>query len=53
MSELTFVKNVAAGVDKLGLENVPMIYALAKVRWDSEEDRDAVLDWLGASDGAS
>ncbi len=50
MKGLTFVDNIAAGVDKLGLENTPVIYALSKVRWESIEDRDAVYDYLGAPD---
>lgn len=46
MSQLSFVNNVARGVETLGLENTPIIYALAKVQWESVEDRDAVMDWL-------
>lgn len=53
MNRLDFVGNVAAGVDAIGLENAPLIYALAKVRWESVEDRDEVLAWLGAPDGNS
>lgn len=53
MNRLDFVGNVAAGVETLGLENTPLIYALAKVRWESVEDRDEVLGWLGAPDGSA
>lgn len=53
MKGLTFVDNIAAGVDKLGLENSPIIFALAKVRWESIEDRDAVMDYLGAPDASA
>jgi hypothetical protein len=47
LSELDFVHNVAAGVDSLGVEYTPIIYALAKVNWESVEDRDAVFSWMG------
>ena len=53
MKGLTFVDNIAAGVDKLGLENTPIIFALAKVRWESIEDRDAILSYLGAPDASA
>lgn len=46
MSQLSFVNNVARGVETLGVEHAPLIYALAKVRWESVEDRDAVLEWM-------
>lgn len=45
------MNNVAAGVDNLGLENTPIIYALAKVNWETPEDRDAVLKWMGGVNG--
>jgi hypothetical protein len=51
VSETSFVKNVVAGVEKIGLRNAPMVYALAKVPWKSAEDRDMVLDWVGQDDG--
>jgi len=50
LSDLSFVNNVAAGVDRLGVVNAPIIYALAKVNWESVEDRDAVLNWMGGAD---
>ena len=51
MSELSFVKNVSRGVDILGVQNAPLIYALARVRWESADDRDEVLNWMAADDG--
>ena len=51
MSELSFVNNIAAGVDAIGLENSPIIYALSKVQWESVEDRDAVYQWMGGPSG--
>lgn len=53
MSDLNFVNNVAAGVDHLGVQNAPIIYALAKVNWESVEDRDAVFAWMGGQQGGS
>jgi hypothetical protein len=47
VSDLSFVNNIAAGVDKLGLENTPILYTLALIKWDSVDDRDAVLDYIG------
>jgi len=44
--DTSFVKNVAAGVDAMGVQYAPLVYTLAKVRWDSAEDRDAVLRFL-------
>lgn len=51
MSQLSFVNNVARGVETLGLEYAPLIFALARVRWESPEDRDGVLNWLAADGG--
>lgn len=47
MSGLRFVDNIAAGVEALGLENAPLVYAMARVKWESREDRDAMLAWMG------
>jgi hypothetical protein len=46
LSQLSFVNNIARGVETLGVENAPIIYALSKVRWESVEDRDEVLNWM-------
>lgn len=51
MSELSFVNNIAAGVDAVGLRNAPIIFGLAKVQWNSVEDRDAFLAWVGEDNG--
>ena len=51
MSELSFVNNIAAGVDAVGLRNAPVIFGLAKVQWNSVEDRDAFLAWVGEDNG--
>lgn len=51
MSELSFVNNIAAGVDAVGLRNAPIIFGLAKVQWNSPEDRDAFLAWVGEDNG--
>lgn len=48
MSDLSFVQNVAKGVDTLGVEFAPIIFSLARINWDSVEDRDSVLEYLGA-----
>lgn len=47
MIGVRFVDNVASGVEALGLENAPLVYALARVNWESREDRDEVLGWIG------
>lgn len=51
MSELSFVNNIARGVDTLGIEYAPLIFAFARVRWESAEDRDGVLNWLAGNGG--
>lgn len=51
MSELSFVNNISAGVDAVGLRNAPIIFGLAKVQWNSVEDRDAFLAWVGEDNG--
>ena len=51
MSELSFVNNIAAGVEAVGLRNAPVIFGLAKVQWNSVEDRDAFLAWVGEDNG--
>jgi hypothetical protein len=51
LSELGFVKNVAKGVEVLGVEEAPLIYALARVKWESPEDRDSLLNFLVADNG--
>lgn len=51
MSETSFVNNIAAGVDALGLRNAPIVYALAQIPWESVEDRDAFFAWAGEDDG--
>ena len=51
MSELNFVDNIAAGVQALGLRNSAVVYALARVDWQTVEDRDAFLRWAGEDDG--
>jgi len=51
VSELSFVNNVAAGVEKVGLRNAPLVYALAQVPWETVDDRDAVLNWIGEDVG--
>ena len=52
MANGTFIENVAAGVDALGLEMAPIIYSLARIRWDNPQDRDAVLRFLGGDQNA-
>lgn len=49
MANGTFVENIAAGVDYLGLENAPIIYSLARIRWENPGERDAVLRILGGN----
>jgi hypothetical protein len=51
VSDTGFVNNIAAGVSALGVQNAPIIYALAQVNWESAQDRDAVLAWFGQEDG--
>lgn len=43
MSRPSFIENIAAGVDALGLTHAPTIWGLAKVDWESPEDRDTFL----------
>jgi hypothetical protein len=52
MANGTFIENVAAGVDALGLEMAPIIYSLARIRWDNPQDLDAVLRFLGTDPNA-
>lgn len=47
MANGTFVENIAAGVEALGLKNAPLIYSLARIQWDNPQERDAVLNFLG------
>lgn len=42
-----FTDNIAAGVDALGLENAPIIWALAHVQWESPEERDQFMAEIG------
>lgn len=51
MSELSFVNNIAAAVDAIGVRNAPIVFGLAKVDWESVEDRDAFFSWVGQEDG--
>lgn len=51
MSKLDFVSNVTKGVETLGVSHAPIIYALARVKWESVEDRDEVFNYLAADDG--
>lgn len=43
-----FVDNIAAGVDALGLENTPIIWQLAKVQWETPQERDQFLEQIKA-----
>ena len=52
MANGTFVENIAAGVDALGLEMAPVIYSLARIRWDNPQDYQAVLRFLGGGQDA-
>ena len=52
MANGTFVENIAAGVDELGLEMSPVIYSLARIRWDNPQDLQAVLRFLGGGQDA-
>ena len=49
MSDTSFVKNIAAGVDRIGLQNTPLIWALAKMPYPSAEERDALFDEIGGN----
>jgi hypothetical protein len=51
LSDISFVNNIAKGVDVLGVQESPLIYALARVTWESAQDRDAVLNFLVADNG--
>ncbi len=51
MSMLSFVHNMAAAIDAVGLRNTPIAYGLAMVPWESVEERDAVLAKLGENNG--
>jgi hypothetical protein len=52
VANASFIENVAAGVDTLGVKYAPIIYGLAQVQWESPEDRDAVLSFLaGGTNG--
>jgi len=42
----SFVENVAAGVETLGVTYAPIIYSLARIQWETPDDRDAVLRFL-------
>lgn len=47
---VNFVDNIASGIDRLGLAKAPVVYALARVPWDSAEDRDAFFDTVSKVD---
>lgn len=48
-----FMDNIAAGVDALGLENSPIIWALANVQWASPAERDQFLAEIGGQSAAT
>lgn len=41
-----FVDNIAAAVDKVGVEKVGLIFGLGQTPWASEADRDYFLDMI-------
>jgi hypothetical protein len=51
VSELSFVNNIAAGVNAVGVRNAPIVWGLARVDWQSVQDRDAFFAWVGQDDG--
>ena len=48
---LSFVDNMAKAIEAVGLRNTPIAYGLAMVPWESVEERNAVLEELGADNG--
>lgn len=40
---MSFVENISAAVDALGLQNAPTAFVLARIPWESREDRDKFL----------
>ena len=47
----SFVENIAAGVDALGVTYAPIIYSLAQIQWETPDERDSVLSFLGGNSG--
>lgn len=44
----SFIENVDAVVKTIGASNVGLVWGLANVRWESEEDRDTFLTGITA-----
>lgn len=42
----SFIENVSAAVDKLGVESVGIILGIGKTNWESSEQRDNFLNTI-------
>jgi hypothetical protein len=50
MSEIRFIRDLAAFTEALGVQNAPMIVEFAKMPWQSDEERDRfILQLTGVS----
>lgn len=41
---MSFTEDIAAAVERFGVENVGLVWGLGHVSWKSPEERDAFLD---------
>lgn len=46
MSQIQFIRDLAAFTEALGVQNAPTIFELAKVPWPSDEERDRFINQL-------
>ena len=46
MSQVRFIRDLAAFTEALGVQNAPMIMEFAKMPWQSDEQRDQFIQQL-------
>jgi hypothetical protein len=46
MSNIQFIRDLAAFTEALGVQNAPMIFELAKTPWPSDQERDKFIQQL-------
>ena len=50
MSNVQFIRDLAAFTEALGVQNAPTIFEMAKVPWKSEQERDRFIEQLTGVD---
>jgi len=46
MSNIRFIRDLAAFTEALGVQNAPMVVEFAKMPWPSDQDRDQFIQQL-------